>query len=609
LRDLTAQAAPTLIALFTIRSDNYERLQTAKALEGVRQHTLSLAPMAHGAYADVIKGPAQQLKGNRALTIEEPLVDALLADIEAGGAKDALPLLAFTLERLYREQGGDGDLTLADYEDLGRIKGSIEAAVERALSTADGNAKIPQDRQARLALLRRGLIPWLAGIDTETGSPRRRVARLSEIPEEARPLIDLLVEQRLLATDVAKDSGEVTVEPAHEALLRQWGLLRGWLVEDTALLSVLEGVKRSSRDWAANHRSAAWLTHTTHRLADAERLRERPDLSSNLEPTDRDYLTACRDSELAGHRQTRRIQAAFGFLILLLASTGVAWWKKDILREYYHWHYEMEASVLAADKEKELASRPKAAFVECKHGCPVMVVVPAGKFLMGTAGAPGMGCDPSDPCEGPQHEVRIARNLAVSKTEVTLAQWDACAEAGACQGKKLRGCETPHACDDRPVTFVSWEESVGYTKWLSRLTGRDYRLLSEAEWEYAARAGSPANYSFGDKASELDQYAWFSDNAHKETHPVGEKKANAFGLQDIHGNAMEWVEDNFHESYEDAPTDGMAWREGGDELRRMVRGGSWSGKPDKLRSASRTGGISQNVYDTVGFRVARTLNP
>ena len=261
LRELVAQDRPGSIALFAIRSVSYERLQTAESLRGLRQHTLSLPPMPQGDYVEVIKGPAQRLEGTkRALKIEEPLVDALLSDVEGGGAKDALPLLAFTLERLYLEQGGDGDLKLSEYEELGRVKGSIEAAVERALRMADADPKIPRDRNARLALLRRGLIPWLAGIDLDTGAPRLRVARRSEIPTESLPLIDLLVEQRLLSTDVAKDTGEVTIEPVHEALLRQWGLLQGWLAEDAGLLGVMESVKRASRDWAAHLKGAAWLT-------------------------------------------------------------------------------------------------------------------------------------------------------------------------------------------------------------------------------------------------------------------------------------------------------------------------------------------------------------
>jgi hypothetical protein len=283
LRDLVSRDDAPLIVVFTIRSDSYERLQTAESLQGLRPHLLSLPPMPKGAYAEVIKGPARRLEGSkRALKIEEPLVDALLADMEAGGAKDALPLLAFTLERLYVEQGGDGDLRLAEYEELGGVKGSIEAAVERALKAADTDPKIPRDRAARLALLRRGLIPWLAGIDSETGSPRRRVARLSEIPAECRPLIDLLVEQRLLSTDVSKETGEVTIEPVHEALLRQWGLLQGWLEEDLPALATLQSVKRASRDWAANGGDAAWLTHSGERLKAAERLADRPDLAGGI---------------------------------------------------------------------------------------------------------------------------------------------------------------------------------------------------------------------------------------------------------------------------------------------------------------------------------------
>src|SRR5262249_11771983 len=231
-----------VITVLTIRSDNYERLQSAPELDGMHQEMLSLPPMPKGSYAEVIKGPIRRLDGTtRGIKMDDALVDTLLDDIEAGGAKDALPVLAFTLERLYGEYGATGHLTLDHYGRLSGIKGSIVAAVERAFTAADSDTRVPKDRQARLALLRRGLIPWLAGIDSDTKAPRRRVARLSEIPEEAHPLIDLLVEQRLLSTDVAKDTGEKTIEPAHEALLRQWGLLQGWLEEDTGLLTVLDG--------------------------------------------------------------------------------------------------------------------------------------------------------------------------------------------------------------------------------------------------------------------------------------------------------------------------------------------------------------------------------
>jgi len=309
LRRLALAEAPATIPLLTIRSDSFEQLQSHPALEGLSLQTFSLPPLPRGAYQQVIEGPARRLaESRRALAVEPALTERLLADLEAGGGKDALPLLAFCLERLYLEYGGDGDLRLDEYEAIGGIEGAIEAAVERALAAADADPAVPASREQRLALLRRALIPWLAGIDPETGSPRRRVARLAEIPEEARPLVRHLIEQRLLATDVAPETGEATVEPAHEALLRQWGLLKGWLAEDFAALSVLEGLRRAARDWEANGRDEAWLAHGGGRLEDAGALLERADLAALLGAGERAYLAACRAAAEA--RRDRELEAA-----------------------------------------------------------------------------------------------------------------------------------------------------------------------------------------------------------------------------------------------------------------------------------------------------------
>jgi WD40 repeat protein len=335
LRELLAEDAPALLVVVTIRSDAYEQLQTAKPLEGVTQQTLSLSPMPRGAYQSVIEGPAARLKDtDRPLFIDPLLTQALLSDIEDGGGRDALPLLAFTLQRLYLEYGARGRLTLPDYNALGRIKGSIEAAVERAFAAADADPRIPRDREARLALLRRGLIPWLAGIDPDTGSPRRVKALVSEIPTEARPLIDLLVEQRLLSTDVEADSGAQTIEPAHESLLRQWGSLQGWLQEDFAALTSLETVKRAARDWVANAKAEDWLAHRAGRLEDAERLLLRQDLAGKLETNDRAYLAACREREEAERKEktaalerrlrlTRRFSIAAVVAAVVMAGVGL----------------------------------------------------------------------------------------------------------------------------------------------------------------------------------------------------------------------------------------------------------------------------------------------
>jgi CHASE2 domain-containing sensor protein len=333
-------------------------LQAAPSLEGIKQHTFSLGPMPKGAYQEVIEGPARRLGNRRALEIEPQLTSALLTDIEAGGAKDALPLLAFTLERLYLEYGGDGDLKLSEYEQLGRIKGAIEAAVERAFSAADSDPTIPRDRQPRLALLRRGLIPWLAGIDPDTAAPRRRVARLSEIPTEARPLIKLLIEQRLLTTDVARGTGEITIEPAHEVLLRQWGLLEGWLAEDFGDLAALDGLRRATRDWAANGKLDAWLIHTGPRLEQAERVAGRKEFAAFVEPTESSYLAAARVAEDVRQRaRLRRLRRdlflsgilAYGPLAAALIAVLALFYapSKERIESLMHWPHDWRAVLLA----------------------------------------------------------------------------------------------------------------------------------------------------------------------------------------------------------------------------------------------------------------------
>jgi hypothetical protein len=326
IRDLTREDAPAVIAIFAIRSDSYDALEHAKPLEGLAQSTLPLLPMPRGAYKDVIEGPARRYaETGNALTIEPQLTERLLEDIDKGGGSDVLPLLAFTLEQLFLDYRRTGALRLKNYEDFGGLKGAIDAAVERAFARADADPRIPKERGARETLLRRGLIPWLAGIDPDTKSPRRNIARRSEIPEEAAPLIEFLVEERLLATDTATtkdaatgaESRAVTIEPAHEALLRQWGLLQGWLEEDFGLLAVLEGVKRAARDWDANARSDAWFVHQGQRLAEAQALDARPDIAARFDAVDHAYLVGCRTKEEkaqaeAKWRQRRReVERAF----------------------------------------------------------------------------------------------------------------------------------------------------------------------------------------------------------------------------------------------------------------------------------------------------------
>jgi formylglycine-generating enzyme required for sulfatase activity len=228
-----------------------------------------------------------------------------------------------------------------------------------------------------------------------------------------------------------------------------------------------------------------------------------------------------------------------------------------------------------------------------------MVVVPAGRFKMGS---PLEEKDRSSD-EGPVHEVSIARPFAVGKFEVTFAEWEACAADGGCQSNRSPS-DQGWGRDKRPVINVSWSDAQEYVAWLKKKTGKNYRLLSEAEWEYAARAGTRTRFYFGDSESDLGQYAWFLSIW---TQPVGQKQPNAFGLYDMHGNVWEWVEDCWVRSYNGAPNDGSA-RTTGDCRFRVLRGGSSDDLPRILRSASRVG-ISSDLRGSVyGFRLGRTLD-
>ncbi len=553
--------APAVTALFTIRSDNYERLQVAKALEGVEQQTFSLSTMPKGAYAEVIKGPPRRLDGTpRALKIEESLVAQLLADIEGGGGKDALPLLAFILERLYVEYGAGGNLQLSQYLKLGGIHGSIEAAVERALAAADADPTIPKDRTARLALLRRGLIPWIAGIDPESGAPRRRVARMSEIPPEAAPLIQLLVEERLLATDTEaiKDAARgvesrvVTIEPAHEALLRNWDELQIWLMEDRELLISMDSVKQAAHDWQKNQRGDAWLTHKADRLKAAEQLFGRQDLAAGLEPMDRDYLTACANAETAARRRTRHMLEAVGVLAFFVVMGAVGWLNQSYLKDRVHWitvvrpymMTEVRPYVLTAEAERTL--KPGASFRECSKDtfCPEMIVVPAGEFTMGSP-ATEQGRYPN---EGPQRKVTIGSPFAVSKFDVTFDDWDACVSVGGCPEVD----DLTYGRGAKPLINVTWPQAKQYVAWLAEMTGKPYRLLTEAEWEYAARAGAMTAYSWGDEIGQgkANCYGCGSKWDRVETSPAGTFRPNGFGLYDMAGDVWQWVEECRHGDYE-----------------------------------------------------------
>ena len=228
------------------------------------------------------------------------------------------------------------------------------------------------------------------------------------------------------------------------------------------------------------------------------------------------------------------------------------------------------------------------------------VYVPGGEFWMG-CGERETECSND---EKPRHQARVS-GFWMGKYEVTQAQWETV----------MGNNPSNFTGADRPVEQVSWNDAQEFLKKLNANPSQSpviqggqrggFRLPSEAEWEYAARAGTQTAYSFGDDPAQLGDYAWFYDNSGRETHPVGKKKPNAFGLYDMHGNVWEWGADTSHENYNGAPTDGSIWGDLGDEKAKVLRGGSWNNEPNHVRSALRFWFEPVDQNSLIGIRVVR----
>jgi formylglycine-generating enzyme required for sulfatase activity len=299
-----------------------------------------------------------------------------------------------------------------------------------------------------------------------------------------------------------------------------------------------------------------------------------------------EFIRASKKARQLAMRSLHRRRALVALLVAVMIVGPAAWWKRLWLREQAYWLMYVQA--LTVNKERAL--KPGADFTECT-GCPKMVVVPAGSITVGSMVFPN---------EQPSHPVRIERPFAVAAYELTFAQWDVCVDYGDC---------SPNIADrwgrgPQPVTNVSWKDAQQYVEWLKRITGKDYRLLTEEEWEYAAGAQqsstSSTYFSFGNDDAELEKYAWYEADPSRQTHPVGQKKPNAFGLYDMHGNVSEWVEDCYRESYRDVAAAGTC-------NRHVIRGGSYLNRAKMLRSAARDWADKPSV--SIGIRIGRTFTP
>ncbi len=604
--------------IITIRADSVEALlQRWPSLGLDPPEVLYLPPLSPDAYRDIIVKPAEVYSERvKRLTIE-PALTATLAR-NTGGA-DALPLLAFTLERMFGEAAADGNLTLARYEAMGGMDGSIDRALAEARRKA-GTA-------GSEAMLRRLVVPSLATWDPSANAAKRLVASGARLVGGDRsalvPLANALVDARLLTR------GRDTLEVAHEALLRR-PPIAGWLDALKDDLKLRDDVLKEAAEWVAAKQSPRDLVRRGERLAAARKLAASEVFKAELAPAGA-YLAGCKKLEDAAARGARLTRAAIFMLMLgvILSLLGVIFRSQiDALRfslweERRYIAENIKPHVLTPEAERAL--KPGDIIHECgpKTRCPEMVVLPLGAFWMGSEAGKG----DKDGSEYPQHKVTLGTKFAVSKYEVTWDDWEACVAMRGCDGAPTS--DSGYERGQKPLINVSWDQASAYAAWLSRLTGKPYRLLSEAEWEYAARGvTSPdvphPSYPWGDDPTSNCQHANGADQSYQRaggtgtiadcddgqvvTALVGKYPANAFGLYDMHGNVSEWVADGWHENYENnPPTDGAVWAQDADASRRVVRGGSWSGTPDYLRSALRSRGTPVNRGSNIGFRLARTL--
>jgi formylglycine-generating enzyme required for sulfatase activity len=599
--DLEERPLDYLVAL-TVRSDSFHELQASSRAEGIRVRTTDVRTLASFRFDTAIEEPAKRY----GVEISPSLVDQVIHD--SSGA-DTLPLLAFAMQRLWRQYAQNGRIGKEDYESLGKLHGIIADAAERALLGIDPaqakgplEGKVSSERERHAA---RVFVPALAQVN-DHGAAIRRVAKLAAFNQDDLALIESFAKWRLIV--ISSDTAEV----AHEAMFREWPRFHTWLEPERSRLSALRGLESATANWETKGRHLDDLLHRGRRLAEARALALNREYKLELDrnPQTYAYLDACRSAE-----QRRRVVAISAIAASLVVGVAVifgAIYGPEMMDRRTVDQWAKAAAGYRPPPDQVLQSvqaasqlRDGAAFRDCGE-CPEMVVVPGGSFWMGSPDSDRYG----SAADRPQHPVTVPR-FAAGKFTVTHEEWAACAAGGGCKSNP-KPDDAGRGRGRRPVTNVSWDDAQEYLRWLSQRTGARYRLLTESEWEYAARAeqnGTRDTKRFytGDTINYLQ--ANFNEKR-RTTEPVGTYPPNPFGLHDMAGNAWQWVEDCSHHDYKGAPNDGSAWLDGGDCSRRIIRGGSAYQESTEVRSAKRnTFAQGERGGTNTTFRVARDLAP
>ena len=567
---------------------------------------------------DAIREPAKR----QGYEVTEELLFQILTDIKQ--EPGFLPLLEFALTQLWaKRERAKHQLALEGYEAIGGMVGALNNHADKVYHYRDYEKDSSQDErsEAEKGLIKRIFLKLLqigeGEKDTRVRQPKAVILSLAgDNLEERKILTELiegkqgLVKGRLLVTGGREQEREAWVDLAHEALIEGWTKLKEWRTENREGRKLARQVEKDAQNWQPHHKSPDYLWGG-YKLAEAEKVLSEYAAIEPLSELAEEFLEECRKQELRSYLLVPDVDnldrngldeaaANKSFLTkprlrsLLEAESEAAKVRLAASWLLKQWGEEVPMQLAEIDEEGKIflhiVEPPPTVVEDLGNGISLeMVKIPGGEFWMGSPeGERGSYSD-----ERPQHKVRVSPFL-MGKYPVTQAQWRAVASLPEVE-RELDLDPSYFQGDNRPVESVSWDDAVEFCQRLTRKTKNAYRLPSEAEWEYACRARTTTLYHFGQTISP--SLANYIEATRGRTTTVGRfQVANAFGLYDMHGQVWEWCEDNWHDNYEGAPTDGSAWiRRGGlgnwikgTDNKFVVRGGSWGSYPNGCRSAYRS---------------------
>jgi formylglycine-generating enzyme required for sulfatase activity len=617
---LEASERGSWTAILALRGDFVGKALSYRPLSDRLQGAqVNLGPMTRDELEQAITCPARRVE----LSFAPGLVRRILDDV--GDEPGHLPLLEFVLKRLWEDRQGP-ELSHQAYEAMGGLHGAVANKAEEVFGKL---TLLEQEAVKRvfLQVVRAG----------ETGEDTRRRAALSEIGQGAMDVVKRLADERLLVTNRA-EAGEDTVEVSHEALIRHWQRLQDWLNEDREFLLWRERLRGRVTEWQLNKKDEGtllrgallveaqrWLSQKVdiltdeekeyirhsaeaheravqeerqraeHELAQAKRLAEE---ASKREEAERARAAAAEQARKAADRARRRQRyLSLALLIFFVGAWVSTWlWQKG---------YSLDQATM------KMKSLFVSIYVE-----PEIQFIPGGKSEQDSTRS--AQTSEGDYIES-HYQIGTIQPFAIGKFEVTFDEYDVFALAA----DRVFPSDQGWGRGRRPVINVSWQDAKDYAEWLSRQTGKPYRLPRQSEWEYAARSGGKAEFWAGTSdPHQVPAYAVYADNSEARTAPVGRKIPNGLGLYDMSGNVWEWVEDCINTKFGKAPTADvfadpnlgkadLADSEASLQLTkcqlRVIRGGSWGENINDLRASLQYWDHPSNRSGGVGFRLVQDV--